>query len=182
MTIQAKNKQQSATKKPSRGEAFVDYVIRRCSDTGVKSALKRADNPDTEYQSWSILADFGVDLEHENKRLPFAVIAAAIARSNAMNNGHVRIGAAIARCYSDGRDSDQARAKLRRLLACDAVDEACRVLRPLFSLIERNGISLDYAALLNDLLWFNNEDSHDRITARWAQDFYGRKANGDENE
>jgi CRISPR system Cascade subunit CasB len=68
---------------------------------------------------------------------------------------------------------------LRRLLACDSVPDACRILRPLLSLIESRGISgLDYAGLLNDLLWFSHDDSQTRIKARWAQKFYGKPVEG----
>lgn len=164
--------------------AFVDYIINRCQiDNGLRAALKRADNPATEYQSWEVLAGFKVDLEYENQRLPYATIGAAIARTKVEKNGAATIGLAIARCYEDGNASDQAKAKLRRLLACDSVPEVCRILRPLFSLIESKGkIALDYASLLNDLLWFGHDDSQLRIKARWAQDFYGKPAAGGVDE
>jgi CRISPR system Cascade subunit CasB len=163
---------------------FVNYIINRCqADNGLRAALKRADNPATEYQSWEVLAGFNINLEHENQRVPYAAIAAAIARSKVDKNGTAKIGQAIARCYEDGNTSDQAKAKLRRLLACDAIPEACRILRPLFSLIEAKGnSSLDYASLLDDLLWFGHDDSQNRIKARWAQSFYGKPVNGDNDE
>lgn len=164
--------------------AFVDYIINRCQvDNGLRAALKRADNPATEYQSWDVLAGFRVDLEYENQRLPYATIGAAIARTKAERNGVAKIGLAIARCYEDGNASDQAKAKLRRLLACDSVPEVCRILRPLFSLIEaKSNIALDYASLLDDLLWFGHDESQLRIKARWAQDFYGKSAAGGKDE
>lgn len=164
--------------------AFVDHIIRRCqADNGLHAALKRADNPTTEYQSWEVLAGFHINLEYENQRLPHAAIAAAIARAKVEKNGTAKIGQAIARCYEDGNASDQAKARLRRLLACDSVPEACRILRPLFSLIEAKGnIVPDYAGLLNDLLWFGHDDSRTRIKARWAQDFYGKLADGGKDE
>lgn len=160
----------------SKGQAFVDYVINRCqASNGLRAALTRADNPATEYQSWEVLAGFHINLEYENQRLPYATIGAAIARAKAEQNGTVSIGQAIARCYEDGSNSDQAKAKLRRLLACETVAEACRIVRPLLSLIKsKSNSALDYAALLNDLLWFGNPDSQTRIKARWAQSFYGR--------
>ncbi len=128
-----------------------------------------------EYQSWEVLADFRIDIENENYRLPYASIAAAIARAKATRNGAKKIGQALARCYEDGNTSDQARAKLRRLLACESLPEACRVLRPLFALMDSRGsVDLDYASLLDDLLWFNNENNRLRIKARWAQSFYGK--------
>jgi len=156
-------------KKETRGQAFTRFIIDRMQDNGVAAALRRADNPNTEYQSWDTLAAFNIELDKPWQRLPFATIAAAMAKAKAEKNGEIKMGQAIARCYEDGRDSDQAKAKLRRLLACDSVEEACRILRPLFSLINARGnISLDYASLLNDLLYWNNQATK----SRWAQDFY----------
>ncbi len=170
--------------KSSKGLAFVNYIISRCqTDNGLRAALKRADNPATEYQSWEVLVGFQINLEYENQRLPYATIAAAIARTKAEKNGTAKIGQALAHCYEDGNVSDQAKAKLRRLLACDSVAEACRILRPLFGLIEsKGGVSLNYAQLLDELLWFGHEDSQTRIKARWAQDFYGKPAAGGQDE
>lgn len=163
--------------------AYVNYIISRCKDNGIRAALKRADNPATEYQSWEVLAGFQINLAFENQRLAYATIGAAIARAKIENNGATKIGYAIARCYDDGNASDQAKAKLRRLLACDSVAEACRILRPLLDLIDARGnTSVDYAALLNDLLWFSNDESQIRIKARWAQDFYGQPSAGATNE
>lgn len=160
-----------------RTQKFVDYIIQQVQDNkGKAAALRRADNPNTEYQSWEVLAGFGVQLDSENQRLPFATIAADIARVKPLTNGNMTIGQAIARCYEDGNQSDQAKAKLRRLLACDTTSEACRILRPLLSLIaSKVGVSLNYVGLLDDLLWFSHDDSRQRIKARWAQQFYGKQ-------
>ena len=161
MSIDTKDPSQKTDSPRGKSLAFVDYIINRCqADNGLRAALKRADNPATEYQSWEVLAGFRINLEYENQRLPHAAIAAAIARAKIEKNGTMKIGQAIARCYEDGNASDQAKAKLRRLLACDSVPEACRILRPLFSLIESKGKTvLDYANLLSDLLRFGHEDS-----------------------
>ena len=139
----------SETSKPNKSEQFVKFIIELIhKDNGAAAALKRADNPATEYQSWEYLARF-IDIDKDYERLPYATIASALAKAKAEQNGSVRIGEAITRCYEDGKDSEQAKVKLRRLLACDSVEEACRVLRPLFSLINsKAGIKLDYAALL----------------------------------
>ena len=184
MSIDTKDSSQKTDSPRGKSLAFVDYIINRCqADNGLRAALKRADNPATEYQSWDVLAGFRVNLEYENQRLPHAAIAAAIARAKIEKNGALKIGQAIARCYEDGNASDQAKAKLRRLLACDSVPEACRILRPLFSLIESKGkTALDYANLLSDLLRFGHEDSRAYIKARWAQDFYGKPTDGGEDE
>lgn len=184
MSIETEQQTSKTDSPRSKRQAFVDYIINRCLvNNGLRAALKRADNRATEYQSWEVLAGFNINLEHENQRLPYATIAAAIARTKVEKNGTSKIGQAIARCYEDGNASDQAKAKLRRLLACDSVPEVCRILRPLFSLIEARGnMALDYASLLDDLLWFSHDDSQLRIKARWAQDFYGKHAGGGKDE
>lgn len=159
---------------PRRSMAFVDYLYRRCQqDKGFAARLRRADNPATEYQCWDTLASFEVKLESAHERLPFALIAAAVARGEQKSNGTMPLGQAIAQSFAEGRESDQAKARLRRLLACDDTEEVCRILRPLLSLI-RSRVSqpLDYAALLDDLHWFSR--STERVKARWAQQFYGR--------
>lgn len=184
MNTDAEKENQKSHARQSKSLAFVEYIINRCqTSNGIRAALKRADNPATEYQSWEVLAGFHVNLEYENQRLPYATIGAAIARKNATDNGTLKIGQAIARCYEDGNSSDQAKAKLRRLLACETTAEACRILRPLFSLIEAKGnVALDYASLLDDLLWFSHEESQNRIKARWAQGFYGKQSEGEKDE
>ncbi|MFZ4504385.1 MAG: type I-E CRISPR-associated protein Cse2/CasB [Methylovulum sp.] len=161
----------SETIKLNKSEQFVKFIIELIQkDNGATAALKRADNPATEYQSWEYLARF-IDIDKDYERLPYATIASALSKAKAEHNGTVRIGEAIARCYDDGKDSEQAQAKLRRLLACDSVEEVCRVLRPLFSLINsKAGIQLNYADLLNDLYWFNADSQ--RAKAKWAQNFY----------
>lgn len=164
--------------KTGRSQAFVQFVIALIAkNKGVAAALKRADNPATEYQSWEYLAAFNIDLEKPWERLSFAMVAAAIAKEKSAHNGNEGIGRAIAKCYDDGSQSDQAKAKLRRLLACDSVEEACRILRPLMSLIvSRGSSSIDYAHLLDQLLKFHWES--ERIKSQWAQEFYkqGKKA------
>lgn len=158
----------------SREVAFVSYLCQRCQhDKGFAARLRRADNPATEYQSWDTLAAFGVNLEWAEERQPFALIAAAVARSDQACNGSLSLGQAIALAFSEGRESSQAKARLRRLLACDDTEEICRILRPLLTLIHsRVKPPLDYAALLADLRWFHRHA--DRTKARWAQQFYGR--------
>jgi CRISPR system Cascade subunit CasB len=158
--------------KPSRSESFVERTIDLCQkDKGLAARLKRADNPVTEYQCWEHLAAFNIDLEKDYQRLPYATIAAAIAKAKVENNGTIAIGRGIALCYEEGNNSDQAKAKLRRLLACESLEEVCRILRPLFSLLDSKvSLPLNYAQLLSDLLKFHFDNQ--RVKTRWAQDFY----------
>lgn len=163
----------SEMNKPSKSENFVQFIIELIQkDNGAAAALKHADNPNLEYQSWEYLARLPfIDIDKEYQRLPYATIASALAKAKVAQNGNKGLGEAIARCYDDGKDSEQAKAKLRRLLACDSIEDACRTLRPLFSLINsKAGIQLDYVALLQDLSWFNAD--RQRVKSKWAQNFY----------
>jgi CRISPR system Cascade subunit CasB len=152
--------------------SLVAKVFARCkNDKGFAATLKRADNPDTAYQAWEILADFKVPLDVDSKRLPHALVFAAIARSSKEKDGTLGLGATLANAYQDdgGKDSDAAKAKLRRILACDNVIEVCQVLRPILQLICSRGVGISFEKLLKDLIFFNS----DKTFARWAQDFFG---------
>lgn len=171
-----------------REAKFVAATIARCrDDKGLAARLRRADNPTTEYQSWEFLAAWNVDLERESQRLPYATVAAAITRAKPDANGSLTLGRAIARCYEDGNQSDQAKARLRRVLACDELAELCRVLRPVLTLVEsRVTQPLDYARLLKQLGQFGaaagsgNDSWLQGIKAQWAQEFYATKAAAEE--
>ena len=66
----------------SREERFVKEVLQQIhGDKGLSARLRRADNPDTEYQSWELLARYGINLEWESQRLPYTTIVAALART-----------------------------------------------------------------------------------------------------
>jgi CRISPR system Cascade subunit CasB len=162
------------TLKKGLEHAFIDYILERMkNDNAFGAALRRADNPATEYQSWEYLAGW-CDIEKAWERRPYATIASAIARAKPDADGSLGIGKAIASCYEDGNKSDSAKFKLRRLLACDSAEEACVVLRPLLSLISSNGANIGYAKLLNELLYFG-----EKIKVKWAVDFYGRRWDDD---
>jgi len=161
----AKNKEQQ----------FVQFMLERCKqDKGFAARLRRADNPATEYQSWEILGPW-VELDNPWQRLPYATVAAAIARSKTERNGNLSLGKAIADSYAEKgatQYSDQAKARLRRLLACNDAQEACRVIRPVLTLIDSKlDQPLDYGKLLSELRYFGEETK-----IRWAQDFYGQRS------
>lgn len=158
----------------SRCERFVRYVLERARvDTGFAAKLRRADNPDTANQSWGILAKFGVNIEKDNECLPFALIGAALCRTDYEKDGGNNLGSALAASFDDfDRENNPAASRLRRLLACDNVKEACQILRPILSLINsKTSRQLCHANLLNDLLFFNSA-GQERIKKRWAMDFY----------
>jgi CRISPR system Cascade subunit CasB len=172
----------------SKEEAFVDTVIEKLKgpDTAFGAALRRADNPDTEYQCWDFLCrGWGrnqipwCDITKSRERKPYALIGAALARAKPDRNGNLEIGRAIARCYSgegasNGNEQPAAKVKLRRLLTCDTTEEACGILRSLLGLIRSRGIALNYAGLLKDLL-SSPEYFNEHIKVKWARDFYYKK-------
>lgn len=172
--------QQPKKAPPSREERFVSGVLKLCAENkGMGARLRRADNPATEYQSWELLAAYGIDLEQERERLPFVSVAATIAKAKAERNGSLGLGRAIAACYEKGNASDQAKARLRRLLACDDLAELCRILRPLLSLIDSKvGQPLDYIRLLKQLRRFSFNAQ--QVRAQWAQEFYGQASQAQE--
>ena len=167
-------KTENTTLGEAREVRFVNAIMQRCEqDKGLAARLRRADNPATEYQSWDLLATYGVDLEKERERLPFVTVAAAIAKAKAQKNGKVTLGKALAACYEDGRESNQAKARLRRLLACTEISELVRHLRPVLTLINsKSGQGLDYQRLLKQLRSFTFDPQ--RIKAQWAQEFYNQ--------
>lgn len=160
----------------SREARFVALVLATMQqDKGMAARLRRADNPNTEYQSWEFLAGFGIDLENPFQRLPFVTVAAAMAKAKATSNGKLRLGQALAACYKDGSKDDQAKAKLRRVLACDDVRELCRILRPVLTLVEsRVSQPLDYSRLLTQLRGFHWDAQ--KTKTQWAQEFYGQRS------
>lgn len=147
-------------------------VMERCKkDTAFCAALKRADNPDTEYQSWEYLADYNVNLEYENQRLPYTTVFAAAARSSNNTDGFLTLGQALLSVYEGDMESSPARARLRRILACDSTKEVCEVLHSVLRLIGDKPIS--YGLLLHDLKFF--ERNPEQTKARWAQQFFGKQ-------
>ena len=156
----------------SRDEAFVQAFFDKCTkDKGFAARMRRADNPATEYQSWDFLARFGVQLDNPFQRLPHIAVSAAMARAKSTQNGTLTFGKALAACYSDGNKSDQAVAKLRRVLACSELPELCRVLRPVLTLINsRVAQPMNFVHLLSQLRRFGFDDN--TVKSQWAQEFY----------
>ncbi len=182
MQMQVKTQPAQAGVTMSWEQRFVETVIKRCNnDKGLAARLRRADNPATEYQSWEVLGALGVDLEKEYQRLPFVTVAAAIAKSKVEHNGNLKLGRAIAACYVDGNQSDQAKARMRRLLACGELAEVCRILRSVLTLIDSKvGQPLDFVLLLKQLRNFHFNGQ--RIKTQWAQEFYGQPAQAENGE
>ena len=159
-------------------ESFVSYICRKCKESNqFSAALRKADLEVGASQAWPILVRF-VDITKSYEYLPFAVVAASIAREKEYVNGSLSLGVAIALAYSDrptkleDLEKSPATARLRRLLACTDTDELVMCLRPVLSLIQSRVTSgnLNYAFLLRDLVKFYYDP--DRIKKSWANSFY----------
>ncbi|MCR5563823.1 MAG: type I-E CRISPR-associated protein Cse2/CasB [Desulfovibrio sp.] len=158
---------------PLPGNRFAAWVLdRRRDNPGFAAKLRRGDNPDTEYYALGLLCRFGVDIEKENQRLPFALIGAALCRSHSETDGNCGLGEALYHCDKDRNSADEDNPRLRRILACDSVPEICRVLRPVLALLETNGARICLGKLLDDLLLFDKDVSRQRVRLRWAQEYY----------
>ena len=162
------NAQENNTKE----KEFVKHVIKKAGeDTGYVAMLRRGDNPDTEYYAWEALARF-IDLQNDRERIPYALVGAAICRVKPQKDGEAGIGEALAKCCKDNRDEGNMR--LRRLLSCDNIQEVCRILRQVLTLIQsRQPELLSYSRLLDDLYKFGKSSwRRNKVKQNWAMDFY----------
>lgn len=174
---------------------FVGYMLKCLKERpDIVACMKYADNPDLESRSYGVLATFNVDIEKESRRIPFALVGAAICRAKPVKNGTYNLGEALASCYFDGQpfnknDPDRPGARhMDSLLACDNILDARNVLRTLLPFIAGKAVwPLDYGELLFDLCNFGSWDQ-DRIKRKWARGFYcwherkteGKTENGEE--
>ena len=147
--------------------------LRMQTDTAFRAALKRADNPATEYQSWEYLADYGTQLDNEWERIPYETVFAAMAKSGREGDGSFALGKALLAAYDFDKESEPARSKLRRIIACTDVKELCMVLRSVLQFIESKRVPLCYQSLLGDLLYFGDGE---KIKSKWAQQFYDKNS------
>lgn len=164
-------------KDDERNSVMQSVFSRMKNDTAFRAALKRADNPATEYQAWEYLADYGVQLDNDWKRLPYATVFAAAAKSGMESDGKYGLGQALCASYDWDRESSPARSKLRRIIACSDIRELCSVLRSVLQFIASKNVPICYQDLLDDLLYFGDGE---RVKSKWAQEFYGSMTESEE--
>ena len=160
----------------TRASQFVEKILQWCQegekqDKAKAALLRRADNPDTEYQCWELFLSFGVDIERPSRVIPYALVGAAIARARISSSGNLSFGEALARCFQQGEQGDAIRARFRRVLACESLEELRQILRPILSwLLRQISDGLDLVKLIHDLEKFSH--SAEEVKRRWAKDFY----------
>ncbi len=163
----------------NKKERFVDYICHKCKESKqISAALRKADLDVGASQAWPVLVSFNVDITKPYEYLPYAVVAASIARAKEYENGKLSLGEAIALAYPDmpkkleDLEKSPAYARLSRLIACTDTKEIVMCLRPVLSLIQSRVTSenLNYVSLLSDLINFH--DDQDRVKKSWASSFY----------
>lgn len=172
----------------NRQKVFIDWVLENSKkDTGFSAKLRRADNPDQAYYAYGILCGFGIDIEKDSERLPYSLVGAALCRADVEKDGSLGLGAALRVCESmktgaDEKESETDSPRLRRILSCEDVEEVCRTLRPVLSLVASRQISLCYEQLLEDLCHFQSDAWRQSIKLRWAREFFHRASEGSEDK
>ncbi|MBF9014136.1 MULTISPECIES: type I-E CRISPR-associated protein Cse2/CasB [unclassified Oceanispirochaeta] len=168
--------------KIKKSDAFVGYVLETIQNQKNKSfgaKLKKADNENTEYQSWEILSRW-VDLENDRERKSYALIAASLAKHKSGKDGPLGLGRALAIAFDvrNGPSDDErgpGHSRLRRLLTCKDSQELILVLRSNLRLLQSRETPFSHARLLDEILSFDIDWKRDKIRASWAQEFYGSK-------
>lgn len=167
----------SDNNKETKASQFIKRMLQQSSeDKGLRSALRLADNPNTEYRSWPILIRWGVDVSSAEKDA-YCLVMALSARYSGRTDGTLSLGEALRACFANDNESTGASSRLQRLFTCDSLQEAKLVLRPMLSLIQsRIPDRLCLAELLEDLIQFNREWLRQKVKIKWAMDFYRKQA------
>lgn len=162
----------------SNTKSYVNYVfdqVHKKQNKGYAAKLKKADSNATEVQSWEILASW-VNLEYTENTRAYGLIGSAISRNPVQNNGTIGIGKALWNSLDvkSEQEKSPAAARLRRILACQDKTELLRILPSTLRYLQSKDINLDFARLLNEILWFNFEESREKTLTRWAMEFFGK--------
>lgn len=182
--------------KESKSHIFVDFVLDRinANDTAILSCLKRAESKNTAFYAYDILYKFTKSFDDKDF-YPYSIVAASMSRSKITKDGDFPLFTVLRKAYS-GNDKkaltsnneedipEQARAKLKRALACNDIVELCNVIKALLKYIEgKDQIKyLSYKTLLSQLCFFSKNDVlKEKIKQQFVIDFY-RLQNEDNNE
>lgn len=154
-------------------ESFVSYIVDVCKrDKGIRADLRRADSDALEWKAWQYIHVFLEDLEKdEKKRNILVLIASSIASDTNPQNGNKKFGQAIRLIYPPPKEYKQFPLRFARILSCDDIEELLLSMRPMIRLIASKGIKLDFAALMDDLLWFLQKEKQSDVKARWMQQY-----------
>lgn len=167
----------------NRYDSFIRYVLSRCNkqkDKGFKARLRKAESETTEFQSWEVLANWGIDISDRKTRRAFGVLGACAANTGLSQDGRLSLGEGLRfiekrkETSEQELDSSTSAARLRRLISCKGSSELLAVLIPVLRLFASREISICYSRVLQEVIDFDSESRRLDICARWAQDFYSK--------
>lgn len=140
----------------------------KAKDKGMIARLKRADrSANLAVQAWELLIRFNVE---DRDFSPCLAVLAPMCRRDDPEDGTASLGRALASCFDNG---DKGRSRLYRLLNCDDMEELCRLLRHILSLIDsKKKEKISYRRLLDEVLAFRHPDRRQYIKRRWSTDYW----------
>jgi CRISPR system Cascade subunit CasB len=165
-----------------RSESYVNFIIKAINDDkgkGFSAKLRKTDNEDTEYQGWEILSQW-LNLEWQAERRAFALIGSSLARIKPAEDGNISVGEGLRLVHLMSKvptelEKSSSALRLRRILSCKNREELIDILKPVLRLLESKDLVLHHARLLDEVLWFDLDESRERTRARWARDFFNKK-------
>lgn len=168
-----------------KSQNFVKYVIERSlSDNGFSANIRKAESEQTEIQAWEILYNW-CDISNPAERKAYGLIGAFIAKNKIKQDGIHSIGKGLSICCSENSDSEKKATssegtRLRRLMDCDTTLEIIPLMRQTLNLLSSKDISICYAELLDQLIYYNSDKSKEKTCINWAKDFFGKTINDQE--
>ena len=180
--------QNNCSTNENKHKKFVDYIFKICrKDCGIAAKLKRSGSENQAVSSWGILVQCGIDIENDNKRIPYSLVAEFIARSKLeSDSGSDSFGRVLRLAISKKKSSvkDISDARIRRILNCDSIFELQIIVRSALNLIISRGLldKMCFYEFLSDLISFEYDNSQMRIKKKWANDFYSETEKKEELE
>ena len=95
-------------------------------------------------------------------------------KTNCMNSEEIPLGIAIGRLALPGDDDkeDRIRNRFNQMATSSDLLELSHYLRGIIQLLRADNIKLDYGALAQDLLYYQNPNARDGVRLKWGRDFY----------
>lgn len=153
-------------KEQKKNSPLIERLLKLQNDRGGISHLRRYWSTTTLHYAYPILGRLGIP----NPGSPDAITAALFA----VNPNHLLGGAGIGKAaLSLGERKDDKHpldTRLRRLLACESMEEAGEQLFTLMRRLSRDGIAVDFNRVMWDLR--NWEKKAPDVKTRWAMEFW----------
>jgi CRISPR system Cascade subunit CasB len=140
---------------------FLDHLHRKYAhDRGALANLRGAFTDARRPNAWPLLAAFPGAIGNP----AYETVAALWASGPDLGCATGNLGDTLARLKTDHNSFD---GRFKRLLTCDHAEIPVRVV-PVVRAAQAKGVSVNYAQLLSDLLWWN-----ERVRVEWAKAFWG---------